>query len=196
MVTASWFSRFGHSLAVFPSEVLCRRLTSYCASNPIASASVPRGTHHKTSRGKTLLFHRAMPELLLCASGRGSGYLSIARLPSHNSLTIRFLFVIAMLCHPLPSDSTSRWTPLLRLAVPPQRGPQRTCTSWINAMPGAQKIFAGYAGKPRLPAGLRVKGARLKIQGFRSWTSRKPPLRWRPDGVTQPRNAARRPRGL
>ena len=37
--------------------------------------------------------------------------------------------LIEILCHPLPSDSTSRWTPLLRLAVPPRRGPQRTCTS-------------------------------------------------------------------
>lgn len=146
MVTASWFSRFGPSFAVCSSKVLCRRLTSYCASNPIASALVTRGTHNKISRGKTLLFHRAMPDLLLCASGRGSGYLSNARLPSHNSLTIRFLFVIAMLCHPLPSDSTSRWTPLLRLAVPPRRGLQRTCTSWINAMPGAHKKMPAKRG--------------------------------------------------
>ena len=75
-------------------------------------------------------------------------------------------------CHPLPSDSTSRWTPLLRLAVPPRRGPQRTCTSWINAMPGAQKKAPADArgfysreawrcptltwGDPTLPSALSV----------------------------------------
>ena len=32
--------------------------------------------------------------------------------------SIRFLFVESEFCHQLPSDSTSRWTPLLRLAVP------------------------------------------------------------------------------
>ena len=59
------------------------------------------------------------------------------------------------------------------------------------------KIFSPAApAKPRLPAGLRVKGARLKIQGFRSWTSRKPQLPSRSDGVSQPRFAARRYRGV
>ena len=38
-----------------------------------------------------------------------------------------------------------------------------------------QKNFSPAApATPRLPAGLRVKRARLKNQGFRSWTSRKP----------------------
>ncbi len=45
-------------------------------------------------------------------------------LPAHGRVTplrrpcIRFLFVGSEFCHKLPSDSTSRWTPLLRLAVP------------------------------------------------------------------------------
>jgi len=43
--------------------------------------------------------------------------LSYARLPCGNSL-IRFLFVITLLRHQLPSDSTSRWITLPRLTVP------------------------------------------------------------------------------
>ena len=149
---------------MFLSEVLCRRLTSYRASNVITNVLVPQGTPGKISRGKTLLFHRATPDLLLCASGRGWGYLSSARLPSHNSLTIRFLFVIAMLCHRLPSDSTSRWTPLPRLAVPPRRGPQRTSTSKISAMPGAQK-------KPET-AGFRLEASKSYVGKWSKTTSR------------------------
>ena len=43
------------------------------------------------------------------------------------------------------------------------------------------------AERPRLPAGLRVKGASIKHQGFRSWTSRKPRLLSRADGEPLPR---------
>ena len=32
------------------------------------------------------------------------------------------------------------------------------------------------AERPRLPAGPRLKGTRIKHQGFKSWTRRKPPL--------------------
>ena len=44
-----------------------------------------------------------------------TGYLSQARLPKPSLPYIRFLFVETLFCHQLPSDSTSRWTPLLRL---------------------------------------------------------------------------------
>ena len=61
----------------------------------------------------------------------------------------------------------------------------------------AAKIFSpATPATPRLPAGLSVKGARLKNQGFRSWTSRKPRLSKRFDGELQKRPAERRSCGL
>src|SRR5438270_1029759 len=47
--------------------------------------------------------------------------------------------------HRLPSDSTSRWTPLPRRAAD-HLGPQRTCTSETYDMPGAQRRPADFGG--------------------------------------------------
>jgi len=69
--------------------------------------------------------------------------------PIHASLTIRFLFVTTLFCHQLPSDSTSRWTPLLRLVLPPRRGAQRTFTSKLVAMLGAHLLAASLYGLQR-----------------------------------------------
>ena len=65
-----------------------------------------------------MFFHRVMPDLPLHSSGLLLGFSVQRRVTLMQRPCIRFLFVTTLLCHRLPSDSTSRWTPLPRLAVP------------------------------------------------------------------------------
>lgn len=51
---------------------------------------------------------------------------------------MRFVFLGARVCRRLPSDSTSRWTPLPLASGCHDQAPQRTLTSKSTPMPGAQ----------------------------------------------------------
>jgi hypothetical protein len=70
------------------------------------------------SQGKTQFFHKVTPDLPLHASGRLLGFSVYCQVTLSQRPYIRFLFVATLFCHQLPSDSTSRRTPLYRLAVP------------------------------------------------------------------------------
>src|SRR5690606_5518038 len=68
---------------------------------------------HETSHGKTRSFHSMHPphlHLRVCAVYWISSCLADS---SHYRCLMRFVFLGSELCLQLPSDSTSRWTPLL-----------------------------------------------------------------------------------
>ena len=70
------------------------------------------------SQGKTVLFRKIMPNLPGRSPGRLWGVPSGCRVTPNVRPCIGFLFVMTLFCLQLPSDSTSRWTPLPQLAVP------------------------------------------------------------------------------
>ena len=88
-------------------------------SSPLLPPHCRRSSCIRTARcevslGIAYLLHKAMPDLQPCTSVRTRAILSDTRLPSHSCL-IQFLCVIALFYHRLPSDSSSRRTPLPRL---------------------------------------------------------------------------------
>ena len=97
----------------------------------------------------------------------------------------------------LPLTNSLRWPGEPPVRCRAGRWPARAialCAVTLSTTP--QKNFSpATPAKPRLPAGLRVKGASVKIQGFKSWTSRKPRRKTRFDGELQRRYAERRTRG-
>ena len=89
------------------ADALCSIRLHHCSRSCNAA-------EHKVSWGKTRLLHKVMSNLQLCTSEWTRVILSSARLPSHNCL-IHFLYVITLLGHQLPSDSSLPTTPLPRL---------------------------------------------------------------------------------
>ena len=129
-------------------------------------------------------------------------------MPSHPARLprMRFLFVRSVVCLGLPSDSTSRWTPLPLASCSPCRAssglsppshPQATTASGtasvmtLRAMPGAQKktrtrrVFSPPRGvKRRACAAGGVRSGQRR--GGRLWWVRERPCRadWKSRGLT------------